>query len=147
MPLPRVRTKVPPTPSGLAPWLPGAVPPTRQGALRSVQLDNLGALPQMLAGYSATMHCATTQRPLWQQLSRRAWTVDPQGWATRYEAVVYQKFVDVPIFAVLGPPRHTGPGINRNQFRKAQPFVRAQGLATALAQSASAILRSRGANG
>ena len=129
---------------GLTPWL--GVPITRQGALRSVQLDNLGILPRRLVGFAACMHRATVDRATWQQISRRSGLLDPTGWGQRYEGVVQQRFVDVPLWSVLGPPRATS-GLNRNQFRKTQPFVKAQALAQALANSAQAILRSRGANG
>jgi hypothetical protein len=135
---PGTGTPEPAASAGLAPWLAG---PRPQHAGHNPQLDNAGSWPQRLVRFSSMLHRPTIDRSTWQQGDARVgWRSAP--WASYYHYKTHETYVDVPLWAVLGAPgmisRSSSIG-NYGPFRRAQPAVKAQSLAQALAASAAAI--------
>lgn len=130
---------------GLLAWL-GPVRGQHSG--HTPQLDARRMWPFRITGFAATMHKPTIDRNLYQQLTtRRDVASGGAGWATRYHQIVQRRYVNVPLWAVLGAPgqlaRMSSKG-NFPAFAKAQPGVRARSLAAALNASAQAIQQARG---
>jgi hypothetical protein len=130
---------------GLGAWL---APMRPQHSGHSPSLDARGDWPFRITGFGAQMHRATIDRTTYMQLSRRRDVASAgTGWGTRLHQIVQRRYANVPIWAVLGPPgqlsRMTSKG-NYPPFAKAQPNVRAKGLAAALNASAQAIQQARG---
>jgi hypothetical protein len=133
-----------PSPAAYGPPLDYWLPFRRvQEPLHSVQLDARDMIPQYLVAWSGQMRIATTDRRLYGSLRQeQRWGV----WGAFYEKIVRQRYVNVPLYTVLGPPRATS-GLNKAAFRRAQPQVKGLSLAQALQNAANTVARVRGAQG
>jgi hypothetical protein len=79
----------------------------------------------------------TTRRPV---VSLGRWG----DWGALYHKVVYQRYVNVPLWAASGTPLRFTEGRNRQAFRRTQPNVRIIALSEALKNSMQAVARARG---
>lgn len=125
--------------SGASSWLSG---PVKQHSGRSPQLDSVGRYPYQLITAQNWLHRAARDRGLYRQLDARRGYQGAEEWAGYYHQRTHEKYVDVPLWAVLGAPgtvNRTSSLGNYSPFRRAQPAIKAQSLAQALAASARAI--------
>lgn len=125
--------------TGAASWLSG---PIKQHAGHNPQLDAKGNYAAALIQASGWLHRAASTRTLYRQLDARRGYQGAPEWAGYYHQRTHEKYVDVPLWAVLGAPgtvNRTSSLGNYSPFRRAQPAVKAQSLAQALAASARAI--------
>lgn len=139
--------------------------PHPRGNLRSPQLDRAGGPIGSLVGFSASMHAAVprghaslretapakgrvlynpTIRPaLRGQEEKRTDAIVWGRWGDVTHKIAQQRWVDVPLWAVVGPPRFSA-GRNRDAFRRPQAGVKVLSLAQALRNSVAAIAKARG---
>ncbi len=123
--------------NALAPWLRYKRSPQDQEPLHSVQLANRGRWPVALIGYSASLR-QTAPRGTSSLRQNERWG----EWGRLYHKTIHQAWIGVPLWASVGPPRQV-EARNRNAFRKPNPAMKSQALATALQNSAKAIRAAR----
>ena len=124
--------------TGAMSWLHG---PIKQHSGHNPQLDMANGYAAGLIRASGWLHRAASNRGLYRQLDSRVGWGDRE-WAGYYHQRTHEKYVEVPLWAVLGAPgtvNRTSSIGNYTPFRRAQPAVKAQSLAQALAAAANAI--------